>query len=44
VLLSHAGNEAAEVKVHLGSKLISLIENNLNKNLIISMSIKHEFR
>jgi hypothetical protein len=28
------------VKVHLGSYLISVIENNPNKNLIISISIK----
>jgi hypothetical protein len=30
--------------VHLGPYLISMIENNPNKNLIISMSIKQEFR
>jgi hypothetical protein len=32
------------LKVHLGPYLISVIENNPNKNLIISMSIKQEFR
>jgi hypothetical protein len=32
------------MKVHLGPYLISVIENNPNKNLIISMSIKQEFR
>jgi hypothetical protein len=31
------------VKVHLGPYLISVIENNQNKNLIVSMSIKQEF-
>jgi hypothetical protein len=31
------------VKVHLGPQLISVIENNPNKNLIVSMSIKQEF-
>jgi hypothetical protein len=30
--------------VYLGPYLISVIENNPNKNLIISMSIKQEFR
>jgi hypothetical protein len=32
------------LKVHLGPYLISVSENNPNKNLIISMSIKQEFR
>jgi hypothetical protein len=30
--------------VRLGPYLISVIENNPNKNLIVSMSIKQEFR
>jgi ribonuclease HI len=34
----------SQLKVHLGPYLISVIENNPNKNLIISMSIKQEFR
>jgi hypothetical protein len=33
----------AVLKVHLDPYLISVIENNTNKNLIISMSIKQEF-
>jgi hypothetical protein len=32
-----------EMKVHLGPYLISVIENNPNKNLIVSMSIKQKF-
>jgi hypothetical protein len=32
------------VKAHLGPYLISVIENNPNKNIIVSMSIKQEFR
>jgi hypothetical protein len=32
------------MKVHLGPYLISEIENNPNKNLIVSMSIKQKFR
>jgi hypothetical protein len=32
------------MKVHLGPYLILMIENNPNKNLIISMSFKQEFR
>jgi hypothetical protein len=32
------------VKVHLGPYLISMIENNPNKSLIVSMSIKKGFR
>jgi hypothetical protein len=34
---------AAPLKVHLGPQLILMIENNPNKNLIVSMSIKQEF-
>jgi hypothetical protein len=30
--------------VHLGPYLISVIENNSNKNLIVSMSFKQEFK
>jgi hypothetical protein len=33
-----------EIELHLGPYLISVIENNPNKNLIISMSLKQEFR
>ncbi len=32
------------LKVHLGPYLILVIESNTNKNLIVSMSIKQEFR
>jgi hypothetical protein len=32
------------LKVHLGPQRVSVIENNPNKDLIISMSIKQEFR
>jgi hypothetical protein len=35
---------ASLLKVHLGPYLILVIENNPNKNLIVSMSIKQEFR
>jgi hypothetical protein len=32
------------LKVHPGPYFISVIENNPNKNLIVSMSIKQEYR
>jgi hypothetical protein len=32
------------MKLHLCPYLISMFENNPNKNLIVSMSIKQEFR
>jgi hypothetical protein len=37
-------SSGALLKVHLGPKLISVIENNTNKNLVVSMSIKKELR
>jgi hypothetical protein len=46
---SQCGNSSSlplemKVKVHLGPYLISMIENNPNKSLIVSMSIKKGFR
>jgi hypothetical protein len=43
-LCCHQSPKRGRLKVHLGPYLISVIENNPNKNLIISMSIKQEFR
>jgi hypothetical protein len=43
-LCCHQSPKRERLKVHLGPYLISVIENNPNKNLIISMSIKQEFR
>jgi hypothetical protein len=42
-LCCHQSPKRGRLKVHLGPYLISVIENNPNKNLIISMSIKQEF-
>jgi hypothetical protein len=36
--------KGGRLKVHLTPNLISVIENNPNKNLIVSMSIKQEFK
>jgi hypothetical protein len=42
-LCCHQSPKRERSKVHLGPKLILVIENNPNKNLIISMNIKQEF-
>jgi hypothetical protein len=39
-----SNNKKGRLKVHLGPYLISVIENNPNKNIIVSMTIKQEFR
>jgi hypothetical protein len=43
-LCCHQSPKRRRLKVHLDPYLISVIENNPNKNLIVSMSIKQEFR
>jgi hypothetical protein len=43
-LCCHQSPKRGRLKVRLGPYLISVIENNPNKNLIVSMSIKQEFR
>jgi hypothetical protein len=43
-LCCHQSPKRGRLKVHLGPYLISVIENNPNKNLIVSMSIKQELR
>jgi hypothetical protein len=43
-LCCHQSPKRGRLKVHLGPYLISVIENNPNKNLIFSMSSKQEFR
>jgi hypothetical protein len=43
-LCCHQLSKIGRLKVHLGPYLILVIESNTNKNLIISMSIKQEFR
>jgi hypothetical protein len=43
-LCCHQSPKSERLKVYLGPYLILVIENNPNKNLIVSMSIKQEFR
>jgi hypothetical protein len=43
-LCCHQLPKRGRLKVHLGPQLILVIENNQNKNLIISMSMKQGFR
>jgi hypothetical protein len=43
-LSCHQSPKRGRLKVHLGYYLISVIENNPNENLIVSMSFKQEFR
>jgi hypothetical protein len=43
-LCCHQSPKMGRLKVHLGPYLILVIKNNSNKNLIVSMSIKQEFR